>query len=192
MLFLFLLLFLLFCDCFGAGTAERNLWSSRRTSVTSYWRRKAVGCLRRDIVSVTHRAKRRPWRSTWTVVPWETLGRTEAQKVSLWHMVWPLQESNQTPGLNVEPKSDLKSSSVSRWTRSHSEPPGWLKHLLCTIVYCTIKFKGKYKRCCRRRRRLLYWRIIWNKKLPTWMWRIWDWNWPERHPSCLHKSLLWN
>lgn len=87
-LMLYILLFLLFCDCFGAGTAERSLWSSRRTSVTSYWRRKAVDCLRRDIVSVTHREKRRPWRSTWTVVPWETPGRTEAQKVALWHIVW--------------------------------------------------------------------------------------------------------
>lgn len=139
--------------CVCAGTAQRNLWSCRRMSAVSWWKGRAAACLRQDTASATLHARRRPSRSTWTEALPRTRGRTESQHTAP-GCLDGLAAAAEQPGYGTRPEC--------RWTRwwrehqaalwdwraltLHSEPQdSGSETLLCTIVYCTVKFKGKYK-----------------------------------------------
>lgn len=135
-----------------AGTAQRNRWSCRRMSAMSWWKKRAAVCSRLDTGSATHRARRKPSRSTWTEALPRTRGRTEAENTTRGYLD-RLAAAAQQPGygtlsLSVGPDSYLnikQHSETNMLSPSTLSPRTGSANLLCTIVYCTVKFKGKYE-----------------------------------------------
>lgn len=137
-----------------AGTAQRNLWSCQRRSAMSWWRRRAAVCSRLDTVSAIRHARRRPSRSTWMEALPRTRDRTDARSTLLgffFLIIWLLQQSDQatqTLSLSVRPERYLnirQRCEADVLSPSNLSPRTGSETLLCTIVYCTVKFKGKYE-----------------------------------------------
>lgn len=136
-----------------AGTVQRNQWSCRRRSAMSWWRRRAAVCSRLDTVSAIRHARRRPSRSTWMEALPRTWDRTDARSTLLgfFLIIWLLQQSDQTTqtlSLSVRPDRYLnirQRCEADMLSPSNLSPRTGSETLLCTIVYCTVKFKGKYE-----------------------------------------------
>lgn len=135
----------------STGTAPRSWWSCLKRSAMNWWRRRAAACWRQATGSATPPAKRRPSKSTWTEGPPKTLDRTERRgelSFPIFYLTCPLQCSAASPAtLAFGPHVESTSPVLSGWRSLLWAPEriACLRVLLCTIVYCTVKFKGKCK-----------------------------------------------